>query len=545
MAYLDSYTTPLSTAAAAHLLRRATFGPTNQEVADFTGKTALEAVDLLISNAAYRAFPPPPVEMDVTRPDAGQPFLDKPYSESRNPQYFNYVKYWWIGLQAEQNGYPSVLEKLTAFWQNHFVVNYTSVADYRFMDRYLRFLRSNALGNFREMAIGMSKDPGMLIFQNGNENTKEHPNENYARELQELFTVGQKAFNGNNNYGEQDVKAAAQVLTGWQATNLRKDGSTSFDVTFNTDRHDPSDKTFSSSYTGTVIQGRTGATAGDEELQDLIGMLLSHPECPKFICRKLYRWFVNPNVTQVIEDQVISPLASFFASAGNNFAIAPVIKKLLASNVFYDNQNVGAIIKSPAELMVGTVRLFNQPVPDITTQFDGFYKMASFLDRSMNLLQLYFLNQPTVFGSPAYFQTGYSKNWINETTIVQRGIRTDLFLNQSVQIMPSYILGVDILGRLRNIQPNFSDVAGTPAITCEQVLAELSKNLFAIDLSQTQKDFLIDSIMMMKSSPRTTWIREWDAYRSTPGDVNKQNTILWRCRALLKYMFRMAEYQLF
>lgn len=545
MAYLDSYTTPLSTAAAAHLLRRATFGPTNQEIADFTGKTAQEAVDLLISNAAYRASPPPPVEMDITRSDAGQSFLDKPYNESRNPQYFNYVKYWWIGLQAEQNGYPSVLEKLTAFWQNHFVVNYTSVADYRFMDRYLRFLRSNALGNFREMAIGMSKDPGMLIFQNGNENTKEHPNENYARELQELFTVGQKDFYGNNNYSEQDVKAAAQVLTGWQATNLRKEGSTSFGVTFNPDRHDPLVKTFSSSYNSAVIQGRTGPSAGDEELQDLIGMLLSHPQCPKFICRKLYRWFVNPNVSQVIEDQVISPLATFFASTANNFAIAPVIKKLLASNIFYDNQNVGAIIKSPAELMVGTVRLFNQPIPDITAQFDGFYKMASFLDRSMNLLQLYLLNQPTVFGSPAYFQTGYSKNWINETTIVQRGIRTDLFLNQSVQIMPNYVLGVDILGRLRNVQPNFSDVAGTPAITCEEVLAELSKNLFALDLSQTQKDFLIDSIMMMKSSPRTTWIREWDAYRSAPADVAKQNTVLWRCRALLKYMFRMAEYQLF
>ena len=106
MAYLDSYTTPLSTAAAAHLLRRATFGPTSQEVADFTGKTALEAVDLLISNAAYRASPPPPVEMDTTRSDAGQPFLNKPFSGSRSFTYFSYVKYWWIGLMAEQNGNP-------------------------------------------------------------------------------------------------------------------------------------------------------------------------------------------------------------------------------------------------------------------------------------------------------------------------------------------------------------------------------------------------------------------------------------------------------
>lgn len=545
MAYLDSYTTPLTAAAAAHLLRRATFGPTNQEVADFTGKTASEAVDLLISNAAYRASPPPPVEMDITRSDAGQPFLNKPFSGGRSFTYFSYVKYWWIGLMAEQNGKPSVLEKLTAFWQNHFVVTYIPVEDYRYLDRYLRLLRTNALGNFKDLAIGVSKDPGMLIFQNGNENTKVLPNENYARELQELFTVGQKDFAGNYNYTEQDVKTAARVLTGWQATNRYVEGSTSFDSVFNPDRHDTTNKVFSEKYNNTTIVGRTGTGAGDAELVDLITMLISHPESPKYICRKLYRWYVNPNVTQEIEDQVIVPLAAFFASPGNNFAIAPVLKKLLTSNIFFDNRNIGAIVKSPAEFMIGAIRLFNQPVPDITTEYGPFQKLTSYLSNSMNLLQLNLLNQPSVFGSLPYYQTGYSKNWINETTIGLRSSRIDVLVNPILEIKPGYILGIDILGRLRSIQPNFSDVTGTPAITCEQVLAEFSKNLFAIELGQQQKDFLIDSIMMMKSSPRTTWIREWDAYRTTPSDTSKQNNILWRCRALLKYMLRMAEYQIF
>lgn len=545
MAYLDTYTTPLTAAAAAHLLRRATFGPTNQEIADFTGKTATQAVDLLISNASYRASPPPPVEMDTTRSDAGQTFLDKPFNSSLNPTYFNYVKYWWIGLMAEQNGKPSVLEKIAAFWQNHFVVTYFPVEDYRYIDRYLRLLRANALGNFRDFAIAISKDPGMLIFQNGNENTKTLPNENYARELQELFTVGQKDFAGNYNYTEQDVKTAARVLTGWQATNRFVDGSTSFNSVFSLDRHDTSDKVFSEKYNNTVIAGRSDATAGDTELADLIRMLTSHPESPKYICRKLYRWYVNPNVTQEIEDQVIVPLAVFFASAGNNFAIAPVLRKLLTSNIFFDNRNVGAIVKSPAEFLVGAIRIFDRPVPDITTEYGAFQKMMSYLSNSMNLLQLNLLNQPTVFGSLPYYQTGYSKNWINETTLGLRGSRTDNLVYPSLEIKPGYVLGIDVLARLKSIQPNFSDVAGTPAITCEQVLAEFSKNLYAIEISQQQKDFLIDSIMMMKSSPRTTWTREWDAYRTSPSDTAKQNTILWRCRALLKYMLRMAEYQIF
>lgn len=545
MAYLDTYTAPLTTSTAAHLLRRATFGPTQQEITDFTGKTATQAVDLLISNASFNASPPPPVEMDSTRSDAGQEFLTKPFVNERNTAYTSYILYWWIGLMTQRTSYPSVLEKLTAFWQNHFVVTYSSVLDYRLMDRYLRFLRENALGNFRGLATGMSKDPAMLIFQNGNENSKEHPNENYARELQELFTVGQKDFAGNYNYTEQDVKAAAQVLTGWQVTNYRIQGSNSFDGVFNSERHDVGDKMFSSKYNNTIITGRSGSSGGEQELNDLIAMLIRHPESPKFICRKLFRWYVNSNVTQEIEDQVIVPMASFFASASNNYSIAPVLKMLLTSNVFFDSRNIGAIIKSPAEFMIGGLRMFDQPVPNISSDYSAFLKMMSYIHNSMKMLQLNFLDQPSVFGSLPFYQTGYSKNWINETTVGLRGARTDALVYPAVEIKPGYLLGIDVLARLRSIQPNFSDVTGTPAITCEQVLKELSKNMFAIELTQEQKDFLIDSIMMMKSSPRTTWIREWDSYRSSPLDGSKQSAVLWRCRALLKYMLRMAEYQVY
>nr|WP_295930059.1 DUF1800 domain-containing protein [uncultured Dyadobacter sp.] len=545
MANLSTYTTPLTSQTASHLLRRATFGPTPQEIVNFTGKTAIEAVDILINNASYRAAPPPPVEMEAGRGDSGQPFLDKPFNASRAQVYQKYVKYWWIGLMTEQNGYPSVLEKLTAFWQNHFVVAYGSVEDYRLLNRYLRFLRANALGNFREMTIGMTKDPAMLSFQNGNQNEKEHPNENYGRELQELFTVGQKDFAGNHNYSEQDVKEAARVLTGWQIVNEYKDGSTSFDYVFTPSRHDTDDKSFSAFYNNTTIIGRSGPTAGDEELADLISMLLNHPETKNFICRKLYRWYVNPNVTQDVEDQVIIPLANFFASPENNFAIAPVLRRLLSSDIFFETRNIGAIIKSPAEFMIGAVRNFNLPVPDMTSEYVPFRTMMEYMSSSMDVLQLNFLNQPSVFGSLPYYQTGFSKNWINGTTLGLRGSRTDAFSNPWLEIKPGYLFGPDLLNRLRTIQPNFSDVINTPSITCEDVLAELSKNLFCTELSQLQRDFLIDNIMMMNNSARGTWVREWNSYRTAPSEWPRQSAVLVRCRALLKHMLRMAEYQLF
>ena len=101
-------------------------------------------------------------------------------------------------------------------------------------------------------------------------------------------------------------------------------------------------------------------------------MLLNHPQTPRFICRKLYRWYVNPNVTQIIEDNVIVPLADFLASTSNNWAIQPVIVKLLTSQIFFDDANRAAIVKSPVDLAIGAMRFFNQTVPDVTTDFAAF-----------------------------------------------------------------------------------------------------------------------------------------------------------------------------
>jgi len=543
MAYLDTYTAPLTSQNAAHLLRRATFGPTNQEIADFTGKTATQAVDLLISNASFRAAPPEPVEMEDI-PGKGEQFLNKPFNGGRTYQYFLFVRYWWIGLMTEQNGHPSVLEKLTAFWQNHFVVSNTAIGDYRFPNKYLRMLRANALGNFRTLVVEVTKDPGMLVFQNGNENAKGFPNENYGRELQELFTVGQKDFAGNSNYTEEDVKAAARVLTGWQTLNLWAEGTTSIGSVFTPERHDTENKEFSEKYGNTVIAGRSGATAGDAELNDLVTMLLNHQQTPRHICRKLYRWYVNPNVTQDIENNVIIPLATFFASSENNYSVTPVLRRLLTSNIFYDQSNIGAIVKSPAEFMIGMVRHFNQPVPDLTTDYLSFRKLMEFIEWAMSTMELSLLNQPLVFGSVPYYQTGYSKNWINGTSLGIRGSHSDALVYPWLTINPDYLLHINFMGWLTNLQPNFSDVAGTPAITVEQVFNSYTENLFALELNQTQKDFLIDKIMM-QSVPRATWIHEWNAYRTNPTDRNNIYPPLGRSQALMKYMLRMAEYQIF
>ncbi len=535
-------------------MRRATFGPTQADITAFTTLTATQAVQLLISNANYS--PAVPVDLDSTKTTFQQTYLDKPFNGDRNFDFGHYLRYWWLGLMTSQTVQPTLLEKLTLFWQNHFVTTREVVDDFRFVNRYLLLLRNNALGNFKTLVIEISKDPAMLRYLNGNENEVGKPNENYARELQELFTVGAFDPAGNKNYIEDDVKAAARVLTGWKYTNYWTQGSTSFATTFTPTKHDTSPKVFSASYSNTTITTPTsppvGKTTGDVELEALVTMLLSHSQTARFICRKLYRWYVNPIVTQAAEDNVIAPLATLFVTPTDtgavSFDIKPIIVKLLTSQAFFDEANIGAMVKSPADLMVGSLRFFNQPVPDMNTDTAAFKNYFDFVFWRMRDMQMPLLDQPSVFGYEAFYQTGYSKIWMNTTTIALRSDFTDAFIWRWFTVKSGYKMGIDLVAWATSLQANFSDVPtttnpGTPAITCVTVLNAFTLNLYCFDLFQSQKDFLIDTIMM-QGIPRTSWEFEWNAYRTAPTNTNKKNAVTWRLQNLMKYMLRMAEYQL-
>lgn len=548
MPYLDLYTTGLTAKTAAHLLRRATFGPTQAEITAFTGLTATQAVQQLISNANYTLAP---IDLNDASSTVGQPMATIPWNGDRNSELGYFVAYWWMGVMLGQNQPVTLLDKLTMFWQNHFVTAREMVDDYRYIWRNLKLLRDNAFGNFRQLVIDVTKDPAMLIYQNGSENRVGAPNENYGRELQELFTIGVRDVAGNVNYTEDDVKEASRTLTGWTVTNYNIPGSTTISTVFDPARHDSTDKVFSAKYGNTIITGRSGATAGDLELADLTTMILSRPETALFMCRKLYRWFVNPNITPAVETNVIVPLATFFASPANDWKIRPVLEKLLTSQVFFDEANIGAIVKSPAEMMLGMLRFYGQLPRNMVTQPAAFRKYMDFVYYRMRDLQQPILDQLTVFGYEPYYQTGYSKVWINTNTIVLRGEFINYLVQGWYEVEPGYRLQIPLVEMIEAIQPNFADVpplpqttppTGTPAVTCVQVLDALLKNLFSTDISQAQKDFLIDMILMQEL-PRTSWEFEWNAYRREPTDSYRRNTVLWRLQNLMKHLLRMAEYQ--
>ncbi len=573
---LDAYAQPLSVAQATHFLRRTTFGLTQSHISAFTGISSALAIDTLINNINYN--PAPPVDLDVAQATAGQTFIGLNYDNSRNSNFRSYLRNWWIGLMAAQTNNPSLTEKLTLFWQNHFVTELSEVVEYRANYQYLSLIKSSILGNFRDFVFNITKDPAMLKYLNGNENEKNKPNENYARELQELFVMGAKDFAGNNNYTEDDVKAAARVLTGWQYDNFYKATSTSVISKFTLSRHDTTNKQFSAKYPdpvnptlGTVITGRSVApvgyaTAGDAELDDLLTMLFRHPETPKFICRKLYRFFVNPNVTQAIEDNVIIPLANLFKSqdpvTNRTFEIKPIIKKLLSSEHFYDEENFGSMVKAPTEFVIGTLQFLGFPAPPITANnlnsITTYKRYTDFVHDRLSEMQMPIFEQPTVFGYDPYYQPGLSRNWISASIIGLRNRFGDCMITGKLGgtnnnndviftgsgVTPVYRPKIDFLAwvdKPATPAPNYYD-----ASDCVSVVDLLIKNLLATGLNANQKNFLIDTIMM-QNIPRTSWTVEWNLYKTaTPTNLAARTTaVRVRMENVIKFLFRMAEFQIF
>ena len=569
---LNAYAQPLTAVQAAHLLRRATFGPTQANITAFTGVSSTLAIQTLIDNIALNP-PLAPVDLDTTKVTAGQQYVNVDYDGTRNFYFRYYYKFWWLNMMATQGSNPSIVDKMTLFWQNHFVTTEEVVDEYRAIYKYFMLIRSNILGNFKEFARSISKDPAMLKYLNGNENVKGKPNENYARELQELFVVGAKDFLGNNNYTEDDVKAAARILTGWSFTNFYTNNTTSVDITFTPSKHDGLNKQFSAKYVdpntslGTVImgQGSTSVLAGDIELDDLLTMLFRHPETPKFICRKLYRFFVNPNVTQDIETNVIIPLANIFKSidpvTNKAFEIKPIIIKLLSSEHFYDVANIGSIIKSPAEFTIGTLRFLNFTVPlidgnNMTNSLKNYKAYAEYIYNGvypnyagLNTMQMPLLDQPSVFGYDAYYQTGYSRNWINTTQVGLRNSFTDKVLSGQILvsgITPLITIKIDMLAMVDTANAGHNSTIPLPpnydVTNPVHIVDLLTINLFATSLSQAQKDFLIDTILMSLQQ-RSNWTTQWGLYKSNP-TTTSINTVKTKLENLMKYLLRMAEYSI-
>jgi uncharacterized protein (DUF1800 family) len=241
----------------------------------------------------------------------------------------------WIELMATEKS--ALREKIALFWHGHLVSRALNPV---FSQSYLNTLRKNALGNFGDLLMAISKEPSMLHFLNNKQNKKSSPNENFARELMELFTLGR------GNYTENDIKEVARAFTGW---DFNKDGQ----FIFQEKHHDSGEK---------VIFGKKGNFNGE----DVIKMILENKQTALFVTTKVYKYFVNENV----DTQKVADLAKRFYKT--NYDIRDLFENIFTSDWFYDDKNIGSHIKSPVELLVGIRRTlgltFANPQPNLFVQ---------------------------------------------------------------------------------------------------------------------------------------------------------------------------------
>jgi uncharacterized protein (DUF1800 family) len=508
---------------ANHLLKRCLFGPKLTEINSFVGLNVSTAVDFLLQDIP---LPKPPVNNynDATNTDStvsfGQTWINAPYQNGTiNSRRVTSLKSWWIMQMMNQT--VSIREKMVLFWHNHFATEAGIVNDARFLYKHCHLLRRFALGNFKTLVKEITIDPAMLKYLNGYLNSKTAPDENYARELQELFTLGKGP---NSKFTENDVKAAAKILTGYRLDNEK---IISF---FDANRHDTTDKQFSSFYNNKIIKGRTGLD-GVKELDDLIDMIFEQKEVSLYICRKLYRFFVYYDIDDEIETTIISPLAEILRN--NNYEIKPVLKALFTSDLFYSSESISCNIKSPIDFTVGLCREYEVVFP-IELDVESHYHMANYIRTTAANFQQNLGDPPSVSGWESYYQIPqFYELWINSDTLPKRNAFTDRMISSGYTRNGKKLI-IDFISYTKQF-PKADD----PNLLIDDVL----KHLYTLEVSSDTKKFL-KSILLSNQALDSYWTTAWNNYIREPQNTSALTIVTTRLKEFYKYIMNLEEYQL-
>ena len=401
---------------AAHLLERAGFGGTPEEIDAFTAMTPKEAVRRLVyfegvGETKLEPFDHSGIwkpEMDPFPESRAQAVrqgyergesmgvkvdasLDRPLQPIVNRFFYllradvleaRRAALWWAErmLRTER----PLQEKMALFWHGHFATSDSKVRDYRKLLIQLDLFHEQGLGSFRDLLLGITKDPAMLVYLDNGENRKGHPNENFGREVLEMFSMGV------GNYAEHDIREASRAFTGWTQEKLR--------FVVHENAHDRGTKS---------VLGKTGDLDGE----DVIDIIVSKPATARFIAGKIYRWFVREDASAGTIDRLAKALVE------NRYEIAPMMEAILLSKDFYSPASVATQIKSPVQLLVSTYKKLG--LTEIPT-------IPDFNTATASLGQLLF-HPPNVAGWAG------GRSWITGASLLQRGDLARLILFADVE----------------------------------------------------------------------------------------------------------------
>jgi len=600
---LPEFTGTLGIKRATHLLHRASFGATKQQIDNFATLTPASAMGQLFTNG----LPDPKLPVDA-KTNADWLLNGPTDANSGDGDLQEFFKGWFLaqmlsqGIPSSQSLAYSTREKVVFFIHTVLTTIQTKVDSSRalyFQNQLYRLFAfdksKDTRFNFKNLTKKVSVDNAMLRLLDGNLNVNGSPNENYARELHELYTIG-RGLEGSVPpitdagdyfvYREQDIQSAAKVLSGWEILNLGLKGVGAVPVNggpananmpidpdtnlprgkvkgsiTNASGHDNSVKQFSDRFGNAQITPDPTLTNGNnateasalKELDDLIELIYSKTETAKNICRRIYRFYVYHNITPDIDNTIISEMAATFQASG--YKIQPVLEELFKSQHFYDgdigvnDDSFGGIIKSPLDLMIGTFRFFNVQLPDFSSSPQSFYDKTNDLISRLTLMGMHFYEPFDVAGYDAYHQYPiYHRSWISTNYLTRR---YELIKNLTIDnLSEPGALQIDIIDFVRT---NFSN---TTASNARSLIIELAKYLLpitdnltydtAVDdtsgLTAERMNYFLSAFLgTIDLNPEAAWTTRW----GTGSNFANVDTVRGQLQSLFNAMMQSPEYQLY
>ncbi len=536
-------TTPITGALgiqrATHLLRRTTFSITKAKIDTFSNYTIEEAMDALFAPNTLTMEEPIDYEL-------GGPWLlntNTPVGGTGRQE--DYIRAWWMNEALNDD---TIHHKMMFFLHNQFTISVGNGAGnpYDFFN-YLRLLSLYAKGNIKTLAYKMTFDNAMLDYLDNHNNRNTAPNENYAREFLELFTIGKGEQIGPEdytNYTEADIVMAAKILTG-----IRRDSTrATIDLETNIPSgyllyswHDSSTKTFSAAFQNTTIAGATDEAGMLVEFQSFVDMVFNQPATAKYIAARMYRFFVGREISTEVENDIIPVIASKLS--GDNYNMELALRTLLSSQNFFDeddtvigDENIGSLIKSPVDFMLNSLSMLEMPIPDPLTDSENHYNnfFRRWVRSTFNTYHNFRLFSPEVVaGYPAYYQgPNYNRNWFNSTSIVVRYKFPEMVLEgRRVLLGSTFPSTFDPVSWVEN---NVA-VAADPF----QVVDTITEYFFCLPPDADRRSYYVH-IALLDNLPEMDWVYEWQNYQSTGIDTEVRLML----ESLFYAVLYSPEYQL-
>ncbi|GAB5466794.1 MAG: hypothetical protein Kapaf2KO_22300 [Candidatus Kapaibacteriales bacterium] len=522
---LEKYNGNFSYPEARHLLSRTLFGANPVEIEEAASDGLEATLDKLLQINPISDAP-----LVISRNDSipyGDTFIDAPVNQDVNKRLESMLSWWSMRFFK---GDRDISEKLTLFWTNHYSIESSVVRDSRYLYRYYKLLHDNSLGNFRELTKSVTIDLAMLQYLNGAQNIVQAPNENYARELFELFSVGKgsQIEPGNyTNYTEKDILAAARCLTGWILN--RRQSENQFEASYVDFLHDKDDKQFSLIFGNRVISNQ-----GADEYKVLIDMIYESDKAAHYLAKKLYIYFVNDQIDDNVELGIIQPLAKIIFD--NDYEVKPALRALLQSEHFFDVGLRGSMIKVPFEFMGDLIHKleFDLSNSDFSREYRNYFEL---LVSASSVLEQTLSDPPSVAGWPAYYQEPMKyRMWLNSVTLPIRQRYSDALIAVGYRNRTNRdIISYDTIGYIEKYVDDPSNEYN--------IIRRLAEILYPIEISEERIEFFRGAIIP-EGQPDYLWQFLWGQYQSDKDNETVKTQVDYLLKSLLLQMCASAEFHL-